>query len=434
MMRVQNTAPEGFIALDNSALIYPPTEAVFNANTFRISLDLVQTIRPEILEQAAHDLMTRCSYAKVSLHKGFFWYFLSPNTKEMVIHPEGPYPSGRFFFKENNSYLLRVVYSSHRIGVECFHALTDGSGALAYLKLLVQRYCHHAGIANFSFPGGLDFEQKPTKQEFSDPFQHLYDKTLPSFPKISKAYHRKGTGSFDDRVKVISATVKTAQIKERAKARGITIGEYLSSVFLNSLQQLQMQEVPKQKNRKPIRLSVPMNLRKIFGYDTMRNFTLFAVIGIEPALGSYTFDEVAKEVHLQMALSQDRKRLLSQIKRNVMGERTPLIRFAPNALKNPLFKLLSDFLGDDQYSGVISNIGQMALPPELADSVSRIDFHLSPGLLNKVAIAVIGYLDTLVINFTSFFNEDTELERLFCTFLVEDGIPVTLSSNRNTDR
>ncbi|NLK05616.1 MAG: hypothetical protein GX315_04565, partial [Spirochaetales bacterium] len=48
-MRVQNSAPEGFIALDNSALIYPPTEAVYNANTFRISLDLVQTIRPEIL-------------------------------------------------------------------------------------------------------------------------------------------------------------------------------------------------------------------------------------------------------------------------------------------------------------------------------------------------------------------------------------------------
>jgi NRPS condensation-like uncharacterized protein len=299
--------------------------------------------------------------------------------------------------------------------------------------LLVERYCHHAGIADFAFPGGLDFEQKPTKQEFSDPFQHLYDKTLPSYPKISKAYHRKGTGSFDDRVKVISATVKTAEIKNRAKARGITIGEYLSSVFLYALQQLQMKEVPKQKNRKPIRLSVPMNLRKIFGYDTMRNFTLFAVIGIEPALGSYTFDEITQEVNLQMGLSQDRKRLLSQIRRNVMGERTPLIRFAPNVLKNPLFKLLSDFLGDDQYSGVISNIGQMALPPELSDSIRRIDFHLSPGLLNKVAVAVIGYLDTLVINFTSFFNEDTELERLFCTFLVEDGIPVTLSTNRNTE-
>lgn len=433
-IRVQNYAPEGFIALDNSALIYPPTEAVYNANTFRVSIDLHFAIKKEILEQALHDVLERCSYAKVSLKAGFFWYYLSPNPKQPIVHAEGSYPSGRFLFKENNNYLFKVLYNEHRIALECFHALTDGSGAMAYLKLLVERYCHHAGIAEFQFPGGLDYKARPSKQEFSDPFQHLYDKNLPSYPKISKAYHRKGRGGIDDRVKVISASIATKQIKERAKARGITIGEYLSSTYLYALSQLQQSEVPSQKHRKPIRLSVPMNLRKIFGYETMRNFTLFAVIGIEPALGVYTFDEITKEVHLQMAQSQDRKRLLSQIRRNVGGERTPLIRFAPNMLKNPLFKLLSDYLGDDQYSGVISNLGQLELPPALEGTIRRVDFHLSPGLLNKVALAVIGYRDTIVVNFTSFLNNDTELERLFCTFLVEDGIEVTLSTNRETDR
>ncbi|MDT3360284.1 MAG: hypothetical protein LIR47_13170, partial [Spirochaetota bacterium] len=261
---------------------------MYNANTFRVSLDLCYTIKQEILEQALHDVLERCSYAKVSLHAGFFWYYLSPNTKQPLVHPEGSYPSGRFSFKENNGYLFKVLYSEHRIALECFHALTDGSGAMAYLKLLVERYCHYANIADFQFPGALNYKARPSIQEFSDPFQHLYDKNLPSYPKISKAYHRKGTGSIDDRVKVISASIPTKQIKERAKARGITIGEYLSSTYLYALQQLQQQEVPLQKQRKPIRLSVPMNLRKIFGYETMRNFTLFAVIGIEPALGYYT--------------------------------------------------------------------------------------------------------------------------------------------------
>lgn len=433
-IRVQNYAPEGFIALDNSALIYPPTEAVYNSNTFRISMDLSLTIKKEILEQALYDVLDRCSYAKISLHAGFFWYYLSPNPKQPIVHPEGSYPSGRFVFKENNGYLFKVLYSEHRIALECFHALTDGSGAMAYLKLLIERYCHHALIADFQFPGGLQYKARSSVQEFSDPFQHLYDKNLPSYPKISKAYHRKGEGSIDDRVKVISASIPTKQIKERAKMRGITIGEYLSSVYLHVLEQLQIQEVPNQKHRKPIRLSVPMNLRKIFGYETMRNFTLFAVIGIEPALGFYTFEEIAKEVHLQMALCQDRKRLLSQIRRNVGGERAPLIRFAPNLLKNPLFKLLSDYLGDDQYSGIITNLGQFELPPALESLVCRADFHLSPGLLNKVALAVIGYRETIVVNFSSFLNNDTELERLFCTFLVEDGIEVTVSTNRETER
>jgi hypothetical protein len=177
-----------------------------------------------------------------------------------------------------------------------------------------------------------------------------------------------------------------------------------------------------------------MNLRRIFGYDTMRNFTLFAVVGIEPALGFYEFDEIATEVHLQMAQAQSKKRLLSQIKRNVSGERNPFIRFAPTALKNPLFKLLSDFLGDDQYSGVITNLGYVALPPQLESQVVRCDFHLSPGLLNKISLAVIGYLDRIVVNFNSFYATDTSLERLFCTFLVEDGIQVEIATNREDTR
>lgn len=431
-LKILNYAPEGFIALDNSALIYPPTVATYNSNTFRVSVDVDFIINKEILEQALHDLLERCSYAKVCLHTGFFWYYLSENQKQPIVHREAPYPSGRFSFKENNGYLFKVLYDEHRIALECFHALTDGTGLMAYLKLLVQRYCHHAGIGEFKFPGAPDFDNRPAKQEFSDPFQHLFDPNLPSFGNISKAYHYKRTGMFDDRVKVISATLKTNDIKVRAKARGVTIGEYLSAVHLYALAQLQRQEVPIQKKRKPIRLSIPMNLRKIFGYDTMRNFTLFAVIGIEPALGEYSFEEICKQVHLQMALSQDPKRLLTQIRRNVGGERNPIIRFAPVALKNPLFKLLSDALGDEQYSGVISNLGQVKFDPEFEKRILRADFYLSPGLLNKVAMAVIGYHDTMVVNFSSFLNTDTELERLFCTFLVEDGIPLSVATNRDT--
>jgi len=222
-------------------------------------------------------------------------------------------------------------------------------------------------------------------------------------------------------------------LRKRAKERGATITEYLSSLLIWTLQEFQKQEVPVQKKRKPIRLSIPMNLRKIFHYDTMRNFTLFAVVGIEPALGEYTFEEILKKVRLELALSQDPKRNRSQIKRNVGGERHILMRFAPNIIKNPLFKLLSNSLGDDLYSAVISNLGYVQMPEELQDSLSRMDFYLCPGQLNKVALAVIGWKDKVVVNFTSFFNADTELERLFCTFLVEDGIPVEISTNRSNE-
>ena len=430
MVKIESYSPEGFIALDNSALIYPPTEARYNANTFRVSVDLTVEVDPAILELALHEVLQRCSYAKVSLHKGFFWYFLSPNNKAPILHPEGAYPCARFLFKKNNGYLFKVFYSKNRIALECFHALTDGSGALIYLKMLVQKYYSLASLGDFVFKGALDFERKSTKQEFSDPFQHLYDKNLPGSPSTGSTYHRIGEGSYDDRVRVVSAMVDAATLHSTARKQGASITEYLSAILIWSLQVLQREEVPLQRKRKPIRLSVPMNLRKIFHYETMRNFTLFAVPGIEPALGEYTFDEVLKNVKHDMAISQDPKRILSQIKRNVGGERNFLMRIAPNVIKNPLFKLLSNSLGDDLYSAVLSNLGYVEVPEELQPTLSRMDFYLCPGEMNKVALAVIGWKDKVVLNFTSFYNVDTKLERLFCSFLVEAGIPVSISTNR----
>lgn len=428
--RITSHAPEGFIALDNSALIYPPTEAAFNTNTFRISMDLDVTVHPEILRQAANELLDRCPYAKVRLKKGFFWYYLSPHEGELPIWDEESYPAGRFDFRGNNYYLFKIIHSTNRIAIECFHALTDGSGAVAYLKLLVERYCALASITDCTFPDGLCYTDKPDPSEFSDPFQELYDKRVRPFGQVSRAYHRKGKGERSQEVKVIRASVPIAAIKARAKERKVTIGEYLSAVFLMSLQTLQQEEVTAQSRRRPIRLSVPLNLRKIFKKETMRNFTLFALVGIDPGLGTYSFDEIASQVRLQMALAVEKKQLLSQIRRNVAGERNTAMRFAPTLLKNPLFKLLSDALGDQQYSGVISNLGLVSVPEGLSPLVTGMDFHLSPGLLNPVSIAVVGYQETLAINFTSYENEDTALERLFCTFLVEDGVAVSVASNR----
>jgi hypothetical protein len=427
---IKSHTPEGFIALDNSALIYPPTEAAFSTNTFRLSVDLGVEVNTEILRQAAHELLDRCPYAKVRLRTGFFWHYLSPNEAEIPIWEEGSYPAGRFDFKGNNHYLLKIIHGPRRIAIECFHALTDGSGALAYFKLLLARYCALASIGDGTFADGLCYTSRPEETEFSDPFQELYDRTIRPFPSVSRAYHRKGEGGRSEAVKVIRAQVAVGEIKRRAKARSLTIGEYLSAVYLMSLQELQAQEGKEGRRRRPIRLSVPVNLRRIFARETMRNFTLFVLVSIDPALGWYSFDEIAGQVRLQMAQAVEQKQLLSQIRRNVGGERSAALRFAPTILKNPLFKLLSDTLGDQQYSGVISNLGLVSFPAALSPLVEAMDFHLSPGLVNPVSIAVVGYHDSLAINFTSYEDYDTALERLFCTFLVEDGIAVSVASNR----
>ena len=42
----------------------------------------------------------------------------------------------------------------------------------------------------------------------------------------------------------------------------------------------------------PVKVLIPVNLRKIFNSGTLRNFVLYASPSIDPRLGEYTFEEL----------------------------------------------------------------------------------------------------------------------------------------------
>lgn len=86
-MRISK-GPEEFIPLDNAALIYPPTIARFNSNVFRLSFDVDIAVIPERLLKALNNIMVRFPYYKVSLHNGFFWYYLTQHEKPLEVYPD----------------------------------------------------------------------------------------------------------------------------------------------------------------------------------------------------------------------------------------------------------------------------------------------------------------------------------------------------------
>ncbi|MDY4611592.1 MAG: hypothetical protein SPD11_13365 [Sphaerochaetaceae bacterium] len=430
LVRISSYAPDGFIPLDNSAIIYPPTEACFNANTFRVSMDLNVPVVPQLLEQALRTVLERLPYFKVSLHEGFFWYYLSPSDAPVKLFEEKSYPCGRLDRRLTNGYLFKVCYTDRRIALEFFHALTDGTGGLMFLKLLVQRYLELSGCPAGTFPDILSLSDAPSVDEFSDPFQRWYDPEVPSSPAGKHAFHLNVTESLTECVQVISGVLSASELKELSHAYQATVTEFLAASLLDSFRSIQAERVPERKRRRPVMLSIPVNLRKVFGESTMRNFTLFATVGIEPALGDFSFQEIVDTIHHQLKLKVDRKALTSQMKRNVGGERSYLLRFIPNFLKRPMFKLLSDSLGDNLYSSVISNLGMVQVSDPLSRWIDRCDFYLSPGKVNKLSCAVAGCGDAVIINFTSFLEHDTAVERLFFSSLVRKGLHVKIQTNR----
>ncbi|MDC7245913.1 MAG: hypothetical protein PQJ47_08415 [Sphaerochaetaceae bacterium] len=420
------------IPLDTSALIYPPTVAKYNSNVFRLSMDLHIKVNPYRLKTALETIIKRFPYFALSLHDGFFWYYLSENTKPLEVYKEHSFPCAHIDRKRGaNGYLFKVFYTDHRIAVEFFHAVTDGTGGLIFLKSLVAEYLRLSGYTVKEDPQIFLPDDKVRNEELEDSFTRFYKPLKSVFATDGKAFHHNAVAEMSEKVQAVSAVIPVDQLKERAKVYGLTITEYIVCEILDSLQTLQEQYVKNPKRYKPIRLSVPVNIRKLFHSTSLRNFTLFIVVGIDVRLGHYGFDEIVKTVFHQVRDSVNEKTLSLQISRNVAGRRLPFIRYAPNLLKRPLMKLFSDSYGDATYSSVFSNLGNVTLPDGMKEVVERVDFYLAPSKVNKFSLSGVGVNGNVIINVTSFLTDNTDFERTLFTSLVEKGLQVEISSNRD---
>lgn len=423
-----NNQSDLWYKLDNAAKIYPPTEARYNSNVFRISVTLDKPIDKDFLQKAASNIISRFPYYKVRLRKGLFWYYLENNKKEIFVHEDIKYPCGYMNRDRNNSYLIKIFYYKNRIAVEFFHALTDGTGGLIFLKSLLGEYFR---ILEIDFSPDADIfvpSDLPDDEEAIDAFKMFYNSEIPRQETDSRAFNYKDKMISSDDSLVISGQIPLVDIKKACKKYNVTITEFLVATYLDVLQTIQEETVKNRKKFKPIRISVPVNMRKIYGSKTMRNFALFVLIGIDTRLGHYEFEEILEQVHYTMKLEINTKSLSRQISRNVAGERNVFIRIAPLIFKKPFMKILSSIYGDNSYSATLSNLGAVKFPKEIEKHIERMDFILPPNITNRTAGAVVSIGEYIYINFSRFLIKPN-VEELFFTSLVKEGIHVKISGN-----
>jgi hypothetical protein len=138
-----NLSPENklrWVPLDNAAKIYPAARSQTWSNVFRLSATLTEEIDREILQSALDVTVRRFPTMAVRLRRGFFWYYLEQLKEAPRIREEHSYPLTRMSRRETRNCALRVIVHGRRIALEIFHSLTDGNGALVFLKTLVAEY------------------------------------------------------------------------------------------------------------------------------------------------------------------------------------------------------------------------------------------------------------------------------------------------------
>lgn len=78
--------------LDNSAKLFPIMSNKKFSSVFRISAILYEEINEDILKIATENAVNKFISYKVKLKKGFFWYYLEYNSKDIIIEEENNYP------------------------------------------------------------------------------------------------------------------------------------------------------------------------------------------------------------------------------------------------------------------------------------------------------------------------------------------------------
>ncbi len=416
-----------WIKLDNAAKIYPAAMRKKWMAMFRFSISLTESVDAEILQKAVQCTLPRFPGFTVRLRRGLFWFYLEHSDQVPDIQPDVANPCTCMDIK-GSKFLFRIRYHDNRIAVEIFHVLSDGTGVLVFIKTLVAEYLRLKYGANIPRDKSiLDCTEAPKDSELEDAFLK-YAGPVALGHKEANAYYIKGIPVPHDTVYITTGMIPVDIISNKAKEKKVSITEYLTAVMIMSIDTLQRRERKKPLSLKPVKVAVPVNLRAFFPSETLRNFSYFINVGIEPHYGEYTLDEILSDVHHYIHLEATKQKLGARIAFNVNSEKNPVMRLVPLFLKNLVMRVVFNRVGDRKTSTTITNLGQVKLPEEMAEYVTRIDLILGPLSRNRVVAAVISYKNTLHFTVTRTIT-DPSVEREFFRNLVRLGIPVKVESN-----
>lgn len=412
--------------LDNAGKLYPAIATSRWSSVFRASVVLKEQISPEILQIAVNKVLPRFPSMAVCMRRGLFWYYFEANTKPLFIQHDTGHPCLRFRWKDNNGYLLRVLHYQKRISVEFFHSVTDGAGGFAFLKTLTAEYLRLLGIRVPPDHGVLDIRRKASPSETEDAFQRLPLPNVRLSRRETRAFHMPGTPEPPHTLHVISASVPYKAMWELARPLGVTVTEYIAAVLLYVCY-LWQQSCG--KRARPIRISIPVNMRGYFQTETLRNFSSFVNPEIDPRLGAYTFEEVARDAHNFMRYALNPKLLYAGIAKNVADERNLFLRLFPLPLKKVAINWVFRYVGDRTVTATFTNMGSMDAPSRMAAHLERFECMIGASATPRCNCALVSTGDRMTLTFTR-NQREADLPREVLRFLVERGVPITVESNQ----
>lgn len=405
------------LPLDNAAKIYPAAMTKNWNSVFAVSAQMKETVAPAILKQAVEDLSARFPSMYVMLKKEFFWDCFVPAYDYDIVYKESESPCRPFEIGKNNKPLFRVVYNTNEIRVEFFHSVTDGTGAIEYLKALILRYYQIKTSDDFECEGIKNINESVKDYELRDDFQSIYKRGVGATRKDTNSYQVQ-LETKENYLGVKKYVINVDTVKAIAKAKyNCTVTQYIAALYALAL--LSQYD---SNSKKPVKLAVPVNLRKYFGSQTLRNFSSYVTINVTPDT-DYTFEAVLDLIKKGMQEKITKDNFFKAISKNIADERMIISKYSPNVIKRLVMRQAFRTYGEKKYTSTITSIGHITFSKELDKKIDYISVLLGESYLNKINCGVIGFGNKICVTFTS-PSENTavqdEFERLLYSLTVKE--------------
>ena len=409
--------------LDNTANLFPVIANESMSNVWRISVAMTEEVDPVLLTEALYKILPSFTFFRMRLRKGVFWYYFEENRKAFPsVLPEHDFPGAYIDRSRNKHYMFRVSYFGKRINLEMFHALTDGSGGLIFIKEFIYQYLRlkHPEILEVEkdrLSSGLHLD---AEDSYVENFKKGHDKVYAS----ERAVQLEGDKMDKGEVGIMHAYMPVSELKKAAQKHGVTINQYLVGIYTYAIYKGYLSGKP---SKHPISTCVPVNLRPFYNSYTLKNFFAMVSAVFHPTKESYTLDEVIQIIKESLSEQITAENLDNIMSYNVANEKNLILRSVPLFVKNIAMRSVYNATARANTS-TVTNIGNVELREPYQKYVEHFYCTISMSKGQNMKGGIVSYNGTLVFTFSSVL-ESVAVQKQFFKILGEEGVPVAMESN-----
>lgn len=406
--------------LDNYAKLFPLASTKDYKTVFRISVVLKDKIDQEILEKSVKIALNKFKFFKVRMRKGIFWNYFETNNKVPLITEESEYPCKFIDLPLNNDYLFRVTYFDCKINLDIFHCLTDGNGALDFLKEITYNYIEIRYLNNSTTSRA---KEREIKYNSEDSYSKNYDKTIKAKRNSKRAYNLSGRVLPPGVVSVTHEFMSSSKVREMAKSNDASVTQFLTACLIFAIHEV---GVKRDRSRKEVRIQVPVNLKKYFPSETSSNFFSYIDVNVDTNKEE-TFFKILEKVKQEFKDKLKEEELLKTIAVNLRLTNNLALRIVPLFIK----KLVVSYVHREyrRYNTTtLSNIGRIGMMAEYKPYIDKFLLLIAPEDIEKIKCTICAYDDIMVFSFASVL-ESKKVEMKFKEILEGFGIKVELDGN-----